>query len=169
MPGRFSQPLQARSAQCLRYRLNLAAESGEVVKRLDTRKEEIGAALYGRESGKALYLSSDWPLRDRHVVAAVLSSDHRIAFIAYSWKFGSFIQTFCANSNWRTRLAQITNAAIPRSTPSSGAPSAKARRMSLRDGSFCAAGYSRPCHVDLSAEYASQRGSVTLGDRSSRS
>ena len=31
-----------------------------------------------------------------------------------SWKLGSFTQTFCANSNCRTRLAQITNAAIPR-------------------------------------------------------
>ena len=64
------------------HRWNLAAESGEVAKRRDTRKEEIGAALYGRKSWKALYLSSDWPLRDRHVVASVLSSDHRIAFIA---------------------------------------------------------------------------------------
>jgi hypothetical protein len=64
------------------YPLNLAAVSGEVVKRLDTRKEEIGAALYGRESGQALYLSSDWPLRNSYVVAAVLSTDHRIAFVA---------------------------------------------------------------------------------------
>ena len=31
--------------------LNLSAEGGEVVKRLDARKEEIGATLYGRESG----------------------------------------------------------------------------------------------------------------------
>ena len=40
-----------------------------------------------------------------------------------SWKLGSLTHTFCANSNWRTRLAQPTKAAIPRSTPSSGAPS----------------------------------------------
>jgi len=79
------RPLQLTAAgqpNVCAYRFNLAAESGEVAKRRDTRKEEIGAALYGRESWKALYLSSDWPLRDRHVVASVLSSDHRIAFIA---------------------------------------------------------------------------------------
>jgi hypothetical protein len=64
------------------YLLKLAAESGEVVKRLDTRNKEIGAVLYGRESGQALYLSSDWALRDRNIVGAVLSADHRIAFIA---------------------------------------------------------------------------------------
>ena len=40
-----------------------------------------------------------------------------------SWKFRSLAHTFCANSNWRTRLPQITKAAIPRSTPSSGTPS----------------------------------------------
>jgi len=39
--------------------LNLAAESGEVMKRPDTQKEEIGAALYGRESGQA----TETPLR----------------------------------------------------------------------------------------------------------
>ena len=63
-------------------RTRFSAESGEVVKSLDTRKEEIAAAFYGRESGQALYLSSDWPLRDRHIVGAVLSADHRIAFVA---------------------------------------------------------------------------------------
>ena len=40
-----------------------------------------------------------------------------------SWKFGSFAHTFIANSNCRTRLAHPTKAAIPRSMPSSGAPS----------------------------------------------
>ena len=43
-----------------------------------------------------------------------------------SWKVLSLIHTFCANSNWRTRLAQMMNAAMPRSTPSSGAPSGSA-------------------------------------------
>jgi hypothetical protein len=61
---------------------DLAVESGEVVERLDTRKEEIAAAFYGREGWQTLYLSSDRPLRDRHIVAAVLSTDYRIAFIA---------------------------------------------------------------------------------------
>ena len=37
-----------------------------------------------------------------------------------SLKVRSFIQTFCANSNCRMRLAQMTKAAMPRSTPSSG-------------------------------------------------
>ena len=62
--------------------LRFSAESGQVLKSLDTRKEEIGAAFYGRESGQALYLSSDWPLRNSYVVAAVLSTDHRIAFVS---------------------------------------------------------------------------------------
>ena len=62
--------------------MQLVAESCEVVKRFDTRKEEIAAAFYGCESGQALYLPSDGPLRDRHIVAAVLSADYRIAFIA---------------------------------------------------------------------------------------
>ena len=62
--------------------MELAAESCEVVKRFQAWKEEIGAAFYGRESGQALYLSSDGRLRDRHIVAAVLSADHRIAFVA---------------------------------------------------------------------------------------
>jgi hypothetical protein len=62
--------------------MQLVAESCEVVKRFETWKEEIGAAFYGRESGQALYLSPDWPLRNSYVVAAVLSTDHRIAFVA---------------------------------------------------------------------------------------
>ena len=62
--------------------MELAAESGQVVKRLDTRKEEISAAFYGRESGQSLNLSSDWPLRNSYVVAAVLSADYRIALVA---------------------------------------------------------------------------------------
>src|ERR1700733_3697558 len=61
---------------------DLAVESGEVVECLDTRKEEIAATFYGREGGQTLYLSSDRPLRNSYVVAAVLSTDHRIAFIA---------------------------------------------------------------------------------------
>ena len=44
----------------------LATESDEVVKRLETWKEEIGAAFYGRESWQALYLSPDWPLRNSY-------------------------------------------------------------------------------------------------------
>ena len=62
--------------------LRFSAESGQVLKRLDTRKEEISAAFYGSESGQSLNLSSDWPLRNSYVVAAVLSADHRIALVA---------------------------------------------------------------------------------------
>ena len=62
--------------------MQLVAESCEVVKRFEAWKEEIGAAFYGRESGQALYLSSDWPFRNGYVVAAVLRTDHRIAFVA---------------------------------------------------------------------------------------
>src|SRR6516162_2651282 len=42
-----------------------------------------------------------------------------------SLNVGSFTQTFIANSNWRIKLAQPMNAAMPRSTPSSGAPSGR--------------------------------------------
>jgi hypothetical protein len=66
----------------LRLSMELAAESGQVMKCLDTRKEEIAPALNGGESGQALYLSSDWSLRNSYVVGAVLSADHRIAFVA---------------------------------------------------------------------------------------
>ena len=76
------QPTAAGQPNVCAYRLNLAAESGEVAKRRDTRKEEIGAAFYGRESGQSLNLSSDWPLRNSYVVAAVLSADYRIALVA---------------------------------------------------------------------------------------
>jgi hypothetical protein len=53
-----------------------------VLKRLDTWKEEVGATLYGRESGQALYLSSDGTLRNRKVKRAILGTDHRITLIA---------------------------------------------------------------------------------------
>ena len=49
-----------------------------MLKRLDTWKEEVGATLYGRESGQALYLSSDGTLRNRKVKRAILGTDHRI-------------------------------------------------------------------------------------------
>jgi hypothetical protein len=61
---------------------DLAVESSQVVECLDTRKEEIGAALHSCESRQALYLSSDRPLWDRHIVSAVLGTDDRIAFVA---------------------------------------------------------------------------------------
>jgi hypothetical protein len=47
-------------------------------------------------------------------------ADDWVAFVAEFVKFQSFAQTFCANSNCRTRLAQITNAAMPRSLASRG-------------------------------------------------
>src|SRR5262249_25148057 len=58
-------------------RLSLTAESGEVLKRFDAWKEEVGTALYGRESGQALYLLADRTLWNRKVKRAVLrqSSD----------------------------------------------------------------------------------------------
>ena len=42
-------------------------------------------------------------------------ADDRVAFIAELVKTPIVAQTFCANSDWRTGLAQIPNAAIPRS------------------------------------------------------
>ena len=87
------RPLQLTAAgqpNVCAYRLNLAAESGEVAKRRDTRKEEIGAALYGRESRKALYFLSNWTLWNRKVKRAILGTDHRIVFIAEFMKICEF-------------------------------------------------------------------------------
>jgi hypothetical protein len=53
-----------------------------VLKRFDTRKEEVGAAFYGRECRKALYLLSNWTLWNREVKSAILGADHRIVLIA---------------------------------------------------------------------------------------
>jgi hypothetical protein len=50
----------------------MSPDSGKVLKGLDTWKEGVIATLCGGESGQALYLSSNRPLRDRHIVGAVL-------------------------------------------------------------------------------------------------
>ena len=52
------------------------------MKRFYTRNKEVGAALYGRESRKALYFLSNWTLWNRKVKRAILGTDHRIVFIA---------------------------------------------------------------------------------------
>ena len=62
---------------------NLAAESGEVLKRFDTWKEEVGAALHGRESGQALYLLTDGTLRNCEIECTVSRTDHRISARAF--------------------------------------------------------------------------------------
>src|SRR5262249_29783156 len=62
--------------------LRLAAENSEVLKRFDPWKEEVGPTLYGCKSGQALYLSSDWSLRNCKVKRAILGADHRIVLIA---------------------------------------------------------------------------------------
>jgi hypothetical protein len=54
------------------------------VKRLDARKEEIGAALYGRESREPLYLLADRTLWNCKVERAILRADHRIVLITSS-------------------------------------------------------------------------------------
>ena len=151
-------------------RTKISAESGEVVKRLDTRKEEIGAALYGRESGQALYLSSDWPLRDRHVVACRL--EHRSSDRVHCLTRGNLGRLPKRSARIRiggrdlrrSRMPQYRDRPHPRERLR-----AKPARMSLHDGSFCAAGYSRPCHVDSSGEYARPAGQRNPGDPSSRS
>ena len=61
----MGSPARSQAAKCA-YPMILATESDEVVKRLETWKEEIGAAFYGRESWQALYLSPDWPLRNSY-------------------------------------------------------------------------------------------------------
>jgi hypothetical protein len=83
IPHRLAQPPQRLLRHnVFRLSMELAAESCEVVKRLETWKEEIGATFYGRESGQSLNLSSDWPLRNSYVVGAILSADYRIALVA---------------------------------------------------------------------------------------
>ena len=105
--------------------LNLAAERGKVAQRLDTRKEEVATALYGRESGQALYLSSDRTLRDRQIVGAVLSADHRIAFIAQLveiWVVDPDVLREFELAHETCADHECGNAAID---PSSGAPSGR--------------------------------------------
>jgi hypothetical protein len=81
--------------------VNLAGESGQVLKRLNTWKEEVGAAPYGRKSGQALYLSSDWSLRNCKVKCAILGTDHRIMLIAQLVK----IRIVCPNVLHKLELA----------------------------------------------------------------
>ena len=95
-----TEPLQGSQ----QFRLKLAAESSKVLKRLDAWKEEVGPTLYGRESGQALYLSSDWSLRNCKVKRAILGTDHRIVLIA---KFVE-IRVVCPNVLHKLELADET-------------------------------------------------------------
>ena len=61
---------------------DLAAKSGKVLKRFDAWKEEVGTALYGRESGQALYPLTDRALWNGKIKRAILCADHRIVLIA---------------------------------------------------------------------------------------
>ena len=58
----------------------------------------------------SLELFPNGPLWDSHIKRALLRSENRIPLV-YQLVVGSFAHTFIANSNWRTRLAQPTNAA----------------------------------------------------------
>jgi hypothetical protein len=62
--------------------LILAAESGKILKRFNTRNEEVGSSSYCCEGGKALYLLSDRTLWNCKVKPAILGADHRIVLIA---------------------------------------------------------------------------------------
>src|SRR5258705_6971279 len=55
--------------------------TGEEPKRPDTGQEEIRAAANGGECGKPLDPLANGPLRYRHVIRPVVSTDDRIAFV----------------------------------------------------------------------------------------
>ena len=59
----------------------VAAESGKVPKRFNTRNEKVGSSPYCCEGGKALYLLSDGTLWNCKVKRAILGADHRIVLI----------------------------------------------------------------------------------------
>ena len=81
-----------------------------------------------------------------------------------SWKFLSLAHTFWANSNWRTRLAQPTNAAMPRSTPSSVRAFGQGRAVGA-----AAPDHPAPVHVHTgvpgihAADVRAKRNGVTVG------
>ena len=59
-----------------------AAESGKVLKRFNARNKEVGSPSYCCEGWKARHLLSDRTLWNCKIKRAVLSADHRIAFVA---------------------------------------------------------------------------------------
>ena len=86
-----------------------------------------------------------------------LVADDRVALVAELWNFGSLTQTFCANSNWRTRLAQPMKAAMPRSDAVLRcALRQRAARRCRRGGSSAAGACCRRCRADSSAGCASR-------------
>ncbi len=54
----------------------------EVSKRLDARKEKVGAASHGRESWQAGYFLADWTLGNLVFERAVLVANERVSFVA---------------------------------------------------------------------------------------
>ena len=128
------------------------------LKRLDTWQEEIGAALDGREGRQPLYLSSDWPLWDRHIVGAVLSADHRIAFIA------QFVEVRIVHPDvlYEFELADEAGADHERCNTAIGSIlwmrlDPNVPRRSTGDSYFCRANGVHP------ADMRTQRNGVTLG------
>ena len=97
-----------------------------MLKRFDARKEEVGTTLYGRESGQALYLSSDWSLRNCKVKRAILGADHRIVLIAQLVK----IWIVCPNILHKLELSDETCADYERRDTAIGAVLRRAFRQS---------------------------------------
>src|SRR5262245_10249620 len=64
-----------------------AATVGQEAKRPDSRQEEVGATLDCRKRGQALDLLFDRPLRNRHVVRAVVRADNRVPLVAKLLEF----------------------------------------------------------------------------------
>src|SRR5204863_6262981 len=104
---------------------NTITQRPQVSERLYTGQKEVSAASDGGESRQADDLFPNGPLWDGHVKSAVLCTENRIALVSQFVKVWSFVHKFIANSNWPTKPAQPTNAAIPRPIPSSGTPSGR--------------------------------------------
>ncbi len=139
------------------------AERHEVAQRVDAGQEEVGAAADGGEGRQPLMLLADRPLGDREVERAVLSADDRVALVAeLVERLGSLTHTFCANSNWRTQARRRSmNAAMPRSTPSSGASSGSARPVGAAAADHPAAVHVRArCRAGSCGGCASPTGSA---------
>ena len=132
----------------------------EVSKGLDAREEEVGAAPHGGEGGQAGDFLSDRALGDFVFERAILVADYRVALIAEFMEVLVVCPDVLRELNWRMRLAQITKAAMPCSTPSSGVSSGKCgpkvapRRIMRRRFILCAV--SRGSHSpDVRAEAVS--------------
>src|SRR5215217_6727476 len=92
---------------------------------LNSGKEKITAALERREGWQAGYFSADRTFGDSEVESTVLISDKRVSFVAEFVKFWVIDPDILCELELPYEACTKMNAAIPRSAPSSGAPSGK--------------------------------------------